>query len=141
MKNDREFVLAAVQRYASEFELASDELQNDREFVLEVIQLHACTFRYASKELRDDDEVVALALYRQEADGYGDCDGEDVYDYASEEQQRKFDEWLDKRNERKQRSLARTYQRRGMEAVFDEDEYEWDIEDALKRRYERIASR
>lgn len=144
MKNDREFVLAAVERNGEEFGSASDELKNDREFVLEVIQLHACTFKHASKELRDDDEVVALALYQQEVDGYGDCDGygNDVYDYMSEEQKRKFNEWLDKWNKRKKKSFVRTYERSGIEAALDEEEDdEQDIEDALRRRYERFASR
>ena len=122
LRNDRELVLAAVRYNASEFEFASDELKSDREFVIEAVKLHFCTFQYASKELRDDDEVVALALY-EEGHKLQDvrCDGwEGVLAYASEAQQRKFDEWIDE--------WAKTHELKA-------------LQDALWARYQKIASR
>ena len=75
LRNDREIVLAAVQENGYALEYASEELRNDREFVLAAVQTVWYALEYASEELRNDREIVLAAV---QTDG---C----ALDYASDE--------------------------------------------------------
>ncbi|MGZ3732343.1 MAG: DUF4116 domain-containing protein, partial [Parachlamydiaceae bacterium] len=75
LKNDKEFMLAAVQRYGSALQYASEELKSDKEFMLAVVERNGSAFlQYASEKLKSDKEFMLAAVQR-----YGSA-----IEYASE---------------------------------------------------------
>ena len=62
MKNDREFMLTAVQQKSGTLLYASDELQNDREMVLAAVKQDGNFLHYVSRELQNDFEIALAAV-------------------------------------------------------------------------------
>ena len=62
LQDDKEVVMAAIQRFGSNFKYASLRLRDDKETVMEAVTQHADTLEYASVRLRNDKEVVMAAL-------------------------------------------------------------------------------
>ena len=77
LRNDKEVVLAAVQKNGRALQYASAELKADKEVVLAAVQQDGCALQYASAELKADKEVVLAAVQQ---------DGDALY-YASAELQ------------------------------------------------------
>lgn len=60
-QNDREIVLAAVQKNGPSLQYASDDLKNDPDVVLEAIKNHKMALFHASKECRENSELRKAA--------------------------------------------------------------------------------
>ncbi len=59
-RNDRDVVLAAVNKNGRFLEFASEELRNDRGVVLAALESNPLALEYASEGLRNDPEIVYL---------------------------------------------------------------------------------
>ena len=77
LKNNREIVLAAVTQYGWALQHASEELKNNREFILAAVTQCGAALRYASEELKNNREIVLAAVTQD------DCGW--ALKYASEE--------------------------------------------------------
>eukprot|EP00968_Pinguiococcus_pyrenoidosus_P014771 scaffold1348_cov279-Pinguiococcus_pyrenoidosus.AAC.1 len=62
LRNDREFMLAAIRACEVSLLDAPQEFQSDREFVLEAVSASVSAFRFGSDELHGDREVVLAAV-------------------------------------------------------------------------------
>jgi hypothetical protein len=62
LKNDRELVLAAVNRSSQALSFSSERLRNDREVVLAAVSKQGNEMRYASEELKNDNEILIVAV-------------------------------------------------------------------------------
>ena len=69
LKNDKEFVLAAVQQSGRGLQLASEALKNDKEVVLAAVGQNGMSLQHAAAALKNDKEVV-LAAVRQDGDSF-----------------------------------------------------------------------
>ena len=58
LRNDRDFVLAALTRDGQALEYVCDELRNDRDIVLAAMRQNGRALDYASGELRNDRDLV-----------------------------------------------------------------------------------
>ena len=61
-KDDKEFVLKAVQEKGKLLEFASERLQNDKEVVIEALKQDGEAAEFISDELKDDKEIMMLAI-------------------------------------------------------------------------------
>ena len=73
--NDRNIVLAAVNRSGTALQHAPEELRNDREIVLAAVNQNGGALQYASVELRNDRDVVLAAITKSR----------NAFSYASDE--------------------------------------------------------
>jgi len=68
---DKEIIFYAIKKYGEQtsgfFKLVSEDLRNDRNFVLEAIEIEPSVLKHISEEFRNDKEVVMKAMMR---DGY-----------------------------------------------------------------------
>ena len=62
LKNDREFILAAITQFGGPLGYASEELKNDRAFILAAVTQNGRALRYASEELKNNREIVLAAV-------------------------------------------------------------------------------
>ncbi|KAG2392908.1 hypothetical protein C9374_009485 [Naegleria lovaniensis] len=62
LKDDKEFLLDAVERYPTALQFISDELRNDKQFILSCVKQNGDSLRYASDDLINDKELVLKAL-------------------------------------------------------------------------------
>jgi hypothetical protein len=58
LRNDKEIVLASVQKYPLSFEFASEELRNDKDIALTVIKLNHYAFSDAGDKIRQDPDII-----------------------------------------------------------------------------------
>eukprot|EP00941_MAST-03F_sp_MAST-3F-sp1_P006265 g6265.t1 len=65
-RDDRDIVLAAVQKHRKALSYASMRLRSSKEVVLAALHSHppesGCVFKYASESLRDDKEIALIAM-------------------------------------------------------------------------------
>jgi len=64
LRDNREFVLAELDRCGNVLEYASERLRADREIVLAAVKKWPANLRYAALELRNDREIVLEAVSR-----------------------------------------------------------------------------
>lgn len=62
LKNDKDFILTAVQEIRGILFLAPKQFQDDKEVIIAAVQKNGCELYDASKRLRDDKEVVLAAV-------------------------------------------------------------------------------
>ena len=62
LKNDREFVLAAVESDGFSLCLTLEDFKNDREIVFAAVKKRGLALVYASEDLRKDREIVLAAV-------------------------------------------------------------------------------
>lgn len=62
LKNDREFILAAVRRNGLALEHAAEHLKRDRQVVLAAVNKNGLAIEYAADELKRDHQVVLAAV-------------------------------------------------------------------------------
>ena len=61
-KDDKEFVLKAVQEKGKLLEFVSERLQNDKEVVIEALKQDGEAAEFISDELKDDKEIMMLEI-------------------------------------------------------------------------------
>lgn len=64
LRDNREFVLAELDRCGNVLQYASERLRADREIVLAAVRKWPANLRYAALELRNDREIVLEAVSR-----------------------------------------------------------------------------
>lgn len=80
LRNDKDVVLAAVNKNGGSLQYASEALRNDKEIVLAAVKIYNYSLKYASDKLRNDRDVLFAALDSQ-AEHY--CD--ELWSYAGQE--------------------------------------------------------
>jgi len=79
MKNNEEFVLAAVKACGGDLKFASEEMRNKESVVLAAVQQDGCALEDASEEMQNKESVVLAAVQQNGR----------ALEYASEEMQNK----------------------------------------------------